>query len=366
MSGENENEDMAGATVEKKVRTPKLTPEGQLFGPNDYSEFKHTDRNNSMLKGPNKPLKIETVVSEQKLSEDASAEQTLEYEEVTGSKDAFLMNRKKKIVVPLYALMRHRKKPRSGKDFKDKTYFNLSHVQAAELRKAPTHMKEGAPVDAKFDWMYKELTPGCVWALEIPVNLNEGLKIAGPDGKAISAPEEWRYFPRMFISRLVSQDAPGENEQEIEVGEMLYVPASVQMQWLEDDSIDRGSSIDRIFSKDTLATTFRIPIKFDIKEWVDAIKEDGKKARVSNADSDEKKEKKAVKRKLEPKATEPKSSKTPEAKASDVKMSSAKRAKADSTSTVPPADKTAVALMLEEARKTGGTLVMTSTTYRIE
>ena len=364
--------------VEKTVRTPKLTPLSQLYGPTDFAEFKQPERNASMVKDGNKPLKIETVVFDQKIGADATVEEMAAYDEATGSVKAYMMCRKKKVFVPSYTLARRRKKPREIKkydysskteeetkemqaqEFKDKTYFHLTHAQANELRKAPTHLKVGA-TDTKYDWLLPKLAPGCVWVMEVATNLNDGFKIMGPGEKVINAPEEWRYFNRLFIGRLVPTDEPEEGDQAIEAGEVLCVPPSVQLNWLNDDTIDRGSSIDAVFSKDSLVTTFRIPIKFDNKEWLDAVKDcEGKKRtpRESVEDGD-KKEKKVVKRKVDAKTTDPK--KTSESKIAETKTSSAKRSKSAAVSSVSNGDNM-IAQLAEEARKSGKTLTM----YRLE
>lgn len=349
---------------EKKTqtRTPKLTPLTDLYDSSHFSDWKTAERKSES----NDSLKIETIVFDQKLTGEETAEEVAAYDASVGSYKAFIYYRKKKIHVPFYSLARHRKKPRAGKDFKDKTYFELSHAQAAELRKAPTHMKDGATMDSKYDWVSDELAPGCVWALEVPVNLNEGFKIMGPEGKVVNAPEEWRYFPRMFVGRLVAIDEAGENEQAIEGGELLPVPPSIQLKWLNDDTIERGNSLDKVFNKENLEKTFTIPIKFDIKNWTDSAKEnDGKKPRTTNpTNDDDKKEKKPVKRKADAKtenklitkAAEPKS-KTTDAKIPESKAPSSKRLKTDATSSDPPPDNV-IAQLAEEARKQGKTLTM--------
>ena len=370
--------DIDASKTEKKTRQAKLTPLEGLYTSSDFSDWKTPLIEQSDIT----PLKIETVMFDEKLAPDATAEQVAAYDEATASVKAFIWYRKKKIYVPTFALARHRKKPRAGKDFKNKTYFELSHAQAAELRKALTHMKNGASLDTKYDWILDELAPGCVWVLEVPVNLNEGYKIQDEETdeyKAVNAPEEWRYFPRVFIGRLMATDDPGDNDQAFEAGELLPVPPTVQLKWLTGDNIERGASIDKIFEKEKFEETFNVPIKLDVKAWTDAAKEkEGKKPRATsgtkdtngtkNANDDDKKDKTTTKRKADGKSVtktvDPKPTKTPDVKIPESKASVAKRAKTDSTSTVPPADKTAVALMLEEARKTGGTLVMTS--YRIE
>jgi len=383
MPGDTDETEAVESTdpVEKSVRTPKLTPLSQLYGPTDFAEFKQPERNASMIKDGNKPLKIETIVFEQKLGDDVTVEEVAAYEEATGSVKAHVMCRKKKVYVPSYTVTRHRKKPRAVKEydyssktdeeakemakqeFKDKTYFKLTHAQATELRKAPTHLKVGVPMDTKYDWLLPKLAPGCVWVCEVAVNLNDGFKIMGPDEKVINAPEEWRYFNRLFIGRLVATDEADEGDQAVEAGELLCIPPGVQLKWLNDDSIKRGDNIDNIFSKDSLEKTFRIPIRFDTKEWVDATKDGEPKKRpranVELEETKEKKEKKTVKRKSDAKPTDPK--KTPDSKIPETKTSSAKRSKSETVSSVSTGENM-IAQLAEEARKSGKTLTM----YRLE
>ena len=110
-----------------------------------------------------------SIVHDQKITADATAEEVAAYEEATGSVNAHIWCREKKNYVPLYALARHRRKPRAIKTYdfskcktdaekkemreakmKDKTYFELTHGQLAEIRKAQTFLKEGV-IDSKFE-----------------------------------------------------------------------------------------------------------------------------------------------------------------------------------------------------------------------
>lgn len=353
------DESTSEKTKVKNPRVPKTTQQ-RVYTSQDFADFKTLDRDASSIVNANTPLKIETIVCDRKLEDGATPEEVAEYEEATGSVKACIMKGKKSVNPPILYLARHRKKPRKGTSFKDKTYMRMTHEQVSLLRKAPTNLSEVSksnPNDSKYDWLMEEMAPGCVWVLIYPVNLNEGVKIAGPDGKMVSAPVEMRYFPRMFIGRLELTDTSDEKEAVPNPGELLHVPPSVQVMWLNDPSIDRGSSIEKAFDKKlSIEETFRIPLKFDVKEWVDALKEgDGSGKKRSNGDTSdtEKKEKKPPKAKKDAKtnvkAAEGKTSK-------EVKVPAAKRAKTD-TVTTEVGDNT-IAQLAEEARKQGKQLTL--------
>lgn len=346
---------------EKKTRTPKVTQQ-PIYGPSDFSEYTKPLNNPSMVANGNKPLHIETIVYEERLSETATPEETAAYEAATGSVKAVIYKGKKAVNVPIMSLVRRRKKPRAGKDFQSRSFLELTHQQAAELRKASTSLKAGeAPNDTKFDWLFDAMAPSCVWVIDYPTNLNEGAKVMGPEGKVVSAPEEIRYFPRLFVGRLKATDEAKEGEQPIDPGELLHVPPLVQIKWLNDETIERGNSINRVFEQyKNIEQTFRHPIKFDVKEWAETLKEGTGATKKPRADAEEKKEKKPAKRKVEKadvkadtkeKSDTPKAMKTPDTK---VYEKPAKRAKTEASDAVD----NSFAELAEVARKQGKTLTI--------
>ena len=170
------------------------------------------------------------------------------------------------------------------------------------LRNAKTHLKEGAPIDEKYDDLYTRLTNGNTAIFDAVANLNEGVKVASADGMMKSAPVETRFFSRMFIVRPKALDEPGENDIPIKEGEMFHVPPSIQLKWLNDPEIKRGDNIDQLVKSGKITEdTMRIPIKYDAKEWSDVLKEGQAKMKKTAVDEDKKKEKveKTAKRKAD-------------------------------------------------------------------
>jgi len=281
---------------EKKPRTPKVTQQ-HVYTSKDFEQFSRPFQNWKTMPNGNKPYEIETISHElEPPGAEATAEEWSSYRETSGSVEGFILKGKKECKQPQVALIRHRRRAKEGH------FFPMTHAEATMLRNAKTYLKEGAPIDEKYDELYTRLTNGNTALFDTVANLNEGVKVASADGTMKSAPVETRFFPRMLIVRPKALDEPGENDIPIKEGEMFHVPPSIQLKWLNDPDIKRGENIDQLVKSGKITEdTMRIPIKYDAKEWSDLLKEGQAKVKKAAVDEDKKKEKveKAAKRKAD-------------------------------------------------------------------
>jgi len=379
--------------VEKKTRVAKISTQTP-YAASDFEMFKRPANIEATMR-QRTPYKFETKIHSIKNQphDDASAEEWAEYEEAAGCVKGYFLKGKKKLSIPLKSILRLRRKAKE-----EGTSISLSHEEAFQLRKATTCMKEGAPITSQFDWLYDRITVGNTIAAEIPTNLNEGIKVAGPDDTVESAPVEMRYFPRMVLIRGIMTDACPEGEIPVEEGEMFHVPPSVQNKWLDDHYDELGENLKKAFrleDKDEnemgFSRSLRVPIKYDPKEWADMLKEGvnvGKKRTESKVDKADKvdkvdkvdKEKKAtMKRKTDSKADSKADSKTDKTDGKVDKSDGKVDSKADKgKTTTPPSTKrqkvdsapadlggNVVAQLADQATRSGGKTVECTITYSV-
>jgi hypothetical protein len=363
--------DSKAEAKEKKPRPHKATQQ-QVYTSKDYEQFSRPFQNWKNLPNGNKPYEVETKTHElEPPGPEATAEEWVSYRETSGSVEAFILKNKKECKQPQGALIRHRRRAKEGH------FFPLTHAEAAILRNAKTYLKEGAPIDEKYDEFYTRLTNGNTALFDAVANLNDGAKVTSADGSLKNAPVETRYLSRMFIVRPKALDEPGENDIPIKEGEMFHVPPTIQLKWLNDPDIKRGDNIDQLVKSGKITEdTMRIPIKYDAKEWSDLLKEGQVKVKKTVVDDEKKKEKaeKVAKRKTDKvekaeKSVDGKTDSKTDGKAAasaSSAASAAKRAKTDSNS-MNSIDVGAniVSQLAEQASRSGAKTAEVTITLRI-